>query len=242
MSAGNVHVLFPFLSVWTMLQRSMSAVFRWGKYRKVFPTARLQSNTEHTLAFMATATTLIPRLKHFYPRLDGELLLTAILWHDSGEGVLKQDIAYADKSSLQDVREYLAFDHSISDLSPTEVYCLRRAFLLQQVEKSWEGFPPEAVVILNDLRATRRMESRIFRGLEYADYIFFTMEQAEALRDPTMLIWTLRNCATKLDEVSENCYGLRQLVWTQEHSRWAAELLVEYAHIPTEDVLVAQAG
>lgn len=35
--ANHLGELFPLLDAWTILQKPMSEVIRWGKYREVFP-------------------------------------------------------------------------------------------------------------------------------------------------------------------------------------------------------------
>lgn len=235
---GFQNPLFPQLRQWISLQEGMTAVIRWGKYRKVYPKVRRQTNAEHTLAILWSALVLLPLIKQRHPNFDGELFLAAVLCHDFGEGVRKLDVDLKDKTSQQDVDEYLAYAGFIKELDPASKAYALRAFLLQQVEKNWEGFPPEAIEVLKELKATRPLESKFIRGLEYYDYACSAMAHPA---EHAMLIWVLRNGAAKLNQLADDEPSFRQIVWTLDHSRWAEDLLQEYEFLITEDDAVEEA-
>lgn len=231
--------LFPHLQTWVALQKGMTDVTRWGKYRQVYPGARRQTNNEHVTSFTWHGILFLPRIKARHPSFDGELFLASLSSHDHGEAIEKMDVAYSDKTTAQDVREYNAFMSCLANLPKESAVYAERAFLLQQVEKSWEGFPNGAVRVLEELKKEHLVEARFFQGIERYDYLSYAMEHPA---EHGMLIWVLRNNALKLDNLAKIEPGFGEIVWTPAHSRWAEDILQKYEYFITEDEAMAEAA
>ena len=194
------------LDVWRSGQIGLSQVPRWGKYVERDQGARPQNSLQHPYALVLLGKILLERLRR-HVELDGELVMTALLVHDHGEGEIGHDTLYIDKTVGGDVQEYLAFVRRYRQLDYDVFEVFRRAFLLQFVLKRPEAFPFEAREIMRVLRRDRYKEALAFEAIEYWDYVLYALEQYCERSNARILVQVLRNIAPHLDRLAGQLPG-----------------------------------
>ncbi|MFZ1720722.1 MAG: hypothetical protein WAU28_05285 [Candidatus Moraniibacteriota bacterium] len=148
--------------------------------------------------------------------LDESLLLTALLIHDHGEGEIKKDTLYIDKTVEGDVNEYIAFQKRYSSLDAGLYRDFERAFLLQFSLKNSTAFPESARSIMNNLAVQNRNECLVFDIIERLDYILYAFEQYVDRGNVKILVQTLRHQMSHLDRLSVDVTGFGEVIWTQD--------------------------
>src|SRR3989338_2259237 len=108
--------LEPIIEVWKNVQINLPEVIRWKKYTEKWG-GRKQNSLQHTESIVLLGITVLEKLKS-YVKLDNSLLISALAVHDIGEGEIKRDTAYVDKSQAGDLEEYLAFRKRHEPLGP----------------------------------------------------------------------------------------------------------------------------
>ena len=203
------------LDVWKSGQEGLPLVPRWSKYVGKEQGVRAQDSLKHSYSLTVLGAIFLERLRPFQP-LDGELLLTALLLHDHGEGEIGRDTLYLDKTAEGDLAEYQAFRKRYETLGAAEFAVFHRAFLLQFAAKDPPGFPEDAVRAMAALRSGRMPEALAFDALERWDYVLYALEQYFERGNEKILVQVLRNQVAKLDRLCVELHGLRQAVWTDE--------------------------
>ncbi len=207
------------LDVWHAGQVGLPEVVRWKKYLEKGGGVRRQDSLQHSFSITLLARMLIEKLRP-HVALDGELLLTASLVHDFGEGEIRKDTLFIDKNAEGDLREYSAFAARFMQL-PNELFepfC--RAFLLQFALKNPENFPPAARTIMRALAQEKRMEALAFEALEYWDYLLYALEQYRTHGNAKILAQTLRNVISPLRKLAVLLPGFSAEVFTEEVDDW----------------------
>lgn len=202
------------LDVWKSGQEGLPLVPRWSKYVGKDQGVREQDSLKHSYSLTVLGTIFLERMRDCQP-LDGELLLSALLIHDHGEGEVGRDTLYLDKTAEGDLAEYLAFRKRYEPLGP-DFRAFHRAFLLQFAAKDPPGFPDDAKRVMADLRSGRMPEALAFDALERWDYVLYALEQYFERGNEKILVQVLRNQVPKLDRLCGELHGLRQVVWTDE--------------------------
>jgi len=164
-------VLQELLPTWLEPQEELLAVVRWSRWENKGEVRR-QNTLQHTHSILFLAATVLPRLVEYGAVKDQALILSALLVHDHGEGILKRDVLYDNKTIGGDVDEYKAFVRRNERLPTKSWNALHRAFLLQFAHKDPEdilAFPLEAQVILEGLEEDHAGDALIFSALEHLD-------------------------------------------------------------------------
>lgn len=225
------------IDVWRSGQIGLPEVRRWAKYAKPGPDGsdhggvRPQDSLQHSYSI-----TLLGSIVLHYVRLstnrkiDGELLLKALLLHDHGEGELGLDTLYVDKNVEGDVREYVAFVKRFNSLDPNLFHDLHTAFLLQFATRDLSAFPEEAHPIMLHLRETRPLEILLFDAVERWDYILYAVEQLRDNNNRCIVVQVLRNQMPHMDQLADSIPGLREYIWTDAIRKECTTLLEEHAH------------
>lgn len=203
------------LDVWKSGQEGLPTVPRWSKYIGRDQGVREQDSLKHSYSLTVLGLIFLERMKRYQP-LDGEMLLTALLLHDHGEGEIGHDTLYLDKTAEGDLAEYQAFRKRYEALGPAEFEAFHRAFLLQFAIKDPPGFPVDAKKVMATLRIGRRPEALAFDALERWDYILYALEQYVERGNQKILVQVLRNQVPKLDRLCSDLHGLREAVWTDD--------------------------
>lgn len=218
--SGWLHVL----DVWGAGQISLPAVVRWGKYIERDGGARRQDSLQHSFSITLLARMLIEKLRP-HVVLDGELLMTAALVHDLGEGEIGQDTLYIDKDVGGDLREYNAFMSRFMQLSNELLGEFVRAFLLQFALKNPENFPPAARKVMEELAREKRMEALAFEALERWDYVLYALEQYLKRGNAQILVQTLRHQIPHLRELAVLLPGFGTEVFTESVYDWCLQFM-----------------
>lgn len=215
------------VDVWHSGQVLLPGVLRWSKYVERAEGARRQDSLQHSFSLTLLAKILIERLRP-HVTLDSELLLTAALVHDMGEGEIGQDTLYIDKSVERDLREYQAFVSRFTQLPNAELEAFCRAFLLQFALKSPKGFPPAACAIMDELARTRRTEALAFEALERWDYVLYALEQYRERENAMILVQTLRHQIPHLRALAIELPGFGTAIFNEGVYDWCLRFLKEY--------------
>jgi hypothetical protein len=208
-----IHAWRGTLDIWKSGQEGLPTVQRWSKYVGKEQGVRAQDSLKHSYSLTVLGLIFLERMKHYQP-LDGEMLLSALLLHDHGEGEIGRDTLYVDKTAEGDLAEYQAFRKRFESLDQAEFDSFHRAFLLQFAAKDPPGFPDDAKKVMAALRIGRLPEVLAFEALERWDYVLYALEQYIERGNVKILVQVLRNQAYKLDRLCSDLYGLRQTVWT----------------------------
>jgi hypothetical protein len=213
--------LIPLIEAWQTPQTGLASVARWAKYRKGEPGVRHQDSLQHSFSIVLLGMMVLAQLRKHGNNLTEELILKALAVHDIGEGEIQRDTHYIDKNPDGDIAEYLAFRERYVKLDPVVFNELHRAFLLQFASKTpWDGFPPDARVILNNIRQYFHMEILTFEAIERWDYVLYAFEQYHERQNAKILVQVLRNQMRHLDLLAQLIPGFREADWTYELEQW----------------------
>lgn len=203
------------MDVWKSGQISLPQVIRWSKYSNNNDEggARVQDSLQHSYSLTILGKIVIYKLRE-YAVINESLLLTALLVHDHGEGEIKKDTLYIDKTVEGDVDEYIAFQKRYKALDSELYQEFERAFLLQFSLKNSTAFPESARSIMSNLAVQNRNECLIFDIIERLDYILYAFEQYVDRGNVKILVQTLRHQMSHLDRLSLDVTGLGEVIWT----------------------------
>ncbi|PKM88565.1 hypothetical protein CVU83_01515 [Candidatus Falkowbacteria bacterium HGW-Falkowbacteria-2] len=203
--------------VWLAAQTILCGVVRWSKYENTF--IRRQDDLQHSYSASILAKIFVEKLNpYFFPALDKELIISAFLVHDHGEGELKRDICYGSKPANCDLEEYQAFVKRYSQLGPAVFPSFERAYLLQYALEYKPDFPESAKAIMRDLAVDNGYEALCFTAIEIWDYLLYALEQDAAKTHNVILEEVLRNQVPRLDELAAKLPGFAKEIWTKEIS------------------------
>ncbi|MDD4819102.1 MAG: hypothetical protein PHH27_02910 [Candidatus Colwellbacteria bacterium] len=214
----NMEKLWPGVSdIMLTAQIIFLGVYRWSRLGKG---VRRQNVLQHSYSITILARIIIEKLS-YYLELDKDLLLTAFLVHDHGEGELKRDVCAGDKNKAgndDDLREYFAFVKCYEKLEPKMFQVFHRAFLLQFCLKDHTGFPREAVKIMESLEFESHFDALTFRAIELVEYLLYAMEQDKKGNRPDLLAEIYEQCLPEIEEISGKLPGFESEIWTAEVS------------------------
>lgn len=221
---------------WLKAQTSLDHL-RWSQYQnKLDPAPKLPDGIqpvsgdgviegrrtnclEHSFSMVMLGMMVAPRIELFLHRpLDKALLYTCLQSHDLGEGAMKSDVLFQNKTKKRDADEYLAFCEDYKELNPLILQEYKRAFLLQFTLSDTSAFPEDAQEIMAGLEKTHYYEAQLFTGLEHWDYLLYAMEQYQAPERHLLipLVRVIFLSTPYLDEVADKLPGFREVIWTDE--------------------------
>jgi 5'-deoxynucleotidase YfbR-like HD superfamily hydrolase len=214
----NMEKLWPGVSdIVLTAQIIFKGVYRWSRLGKG---VRQQDVLQHSYSITILARIITEKLS-YYLNLDKDLINTAFLVHDHGEGELKRDICSGDKNKKgndDDLREYFAFVKRYGKLEPEIFHVFHRAFLLQFCLKDHNGFPEEAIEIMEGLALTSQYEALTFRAVELMEYVLYSMEQDKKGNRPGLLLEVYDRNFPELEEIMKELPGFSEEIWTEEVS------------------------
>jgi 5'-deoxynucleotidase YfbR-like HD superfamily hydrolase len=214
----NMEKLWPGISdIVLTTQIIFKGVYRWSRLGKG---VRRQDVLQHSYSITILARIIVEKLS-YYLDLDKDLITTAFLVHDHGEGELKRDICQGNKNKNgndDDLREYFAFIKRYEQLEPEVFHVFHRAFLLQFCVKDYDGFPEEAVEIMDELILTNYFEALTFRAVELMEYLLYVMEQDKKGNRPGLLLEIHDSNFPELEGIMKNLPGFYEEIWTEEVS------------------------
>jgi hypothetical protein len=208
--------------VWLTAQTIFPGIYRWKKYKKCG--IRPQDDLQHSYSVSVLAKIFVEMIGPYNPGLDKELIISAFLVHDHGEGELKRDNCFDFKKSNDDVAEYLAFVKRYQQLGPKIFPNIKRAYLLQHALNERPDFPMEAQVILKDLRKNNFREVLSFRAIEIWDYLLYPLEQNKNQSRPKILIEVARNQTLRMEELAKHLPGFKEQIWTEKVAKLYYEI------------------
>jgi hypothetical protein len=213
------------LDFWKRGQEKLPLVVRWSKYLDEPPGVRRQDTLQHTYAMLELTDMFVTRLRR-YIKLDGLLLMRAVMLHDAGEGELGADTLYQDKTMQGDVHEYLAFAESLKSLEPDIAAEFNLAFLLQFALKGdFSAFPPAAQTELETLANANYFEALAFEAIERWDYVLYALEQYLDKKNERIFVQVLRNQTPHLNRLALDLPGFGVEVWKTATRQWCEEFL-----------------
>ncbi len=216
------------LNIWTDGQINMQKVTRWGIFqgKENFP-IREQNDLQHLHGISMLARVLARGIKQYSKaeNFDALLLLSAVLIHEEGEGLIHHDTCFPMKSEAKDLEEWSAFSASITGLPEDLQYLEQEAFLLQFAMKDYQSFPDNAQRIMANLRANKSHECHAFACLECFDYLLYVLEQKMQFDNDLIFIQVVRGQFAEMDRLSTCFPYFRNLFWTKETRLWFAEEL-----------------
>lgn len=221
--------LIRVIDVWKSGQVLLPEVIRWSKYVNAEDSkVRKQNSLQHSHSISVFATIFLTKTRS-YLILDEELVKDAVHNHDHGEGELKFDTLYIDKTEQGDLDEYLAFAKRFSNLEDQDLFFeFQRPFLLQFALKNPEIFPEDARKIMSELAFYREKECKAFDAIERLDYLLFAFEQYNEVGDEVILVQTLRGQIPHLNNLADNGgIALDQTFWTPEFRAWCENFVAE---------------
>lgn len=229
MNNGIPTALVPLIEAWKTPQVGLDEVPRWKKYRKgKGEGVRRQNSLQHSLSITILVAIMRARLRIYLPFLDWLLVATAVAIHDVGEGIIKKDTHYIDKTVEGDLAEYLAFRRHYEPLGDKVFTPLHRAFLLQFARKNPEIFPDDARQIMADLAGEHLMEAFMFDAIERWDYALYALEQYHERGNEKILVQVLRNNNPAIQELKRCLPGFREEIWTRELDLWTNDFLLAH--------------
>lgn len=217
------------LCVWLSGQVALPQVARWSKYHKENgqTKARCQNSLQHSYSIAVLGKIVCHKIRE-HVLLDENLLQTALLIHDHGEGEILRDTHYIDKNEDGDKEEYLAFVECYSMLPKNLFEEFHGAFLLQFALKNPLNFPEEARSLMTFLAIKCKSECLAFDAVERWDYVLYALEQFLALGNAKILVQTMRHQAPHLDRLAKELPGFGEKVWTESARSWFGEFLARY--------------
>lgn len=195
--------------VWVSSQLGLPAVTRWSKYVDAGRT-RKQDSLQYSYGVAVLRKIFVERMRP-YPKLGGELIVTALLLHDHGEGELGRDTLSVDKTDRGDLDEHFAFRKRLGPERLEAFGALHAARLLQFVSRSRDGLPEDARRVVDAPAAAKRWEAQAFDALERWGFLLFAPEQYLERGNEVILTRVLRNRAPKLDRRAREPYGFREV-------------------------------
>lgn len=200
--------------IWLTTQIIFQGVYRWDKYKETG--IRPQDDLQHSYSGAILAKIFMLKIDSYNLNLNKDLVMTAFLIHDHGEGELKRDVCWDFKEASDDVKEYYAFTKRYSQLGEEIFAALERAYLLQYALKERPDFPQRAQVILSDLAKNNYYEALTFSAIEIWDYLLYALEQNQVKPNPIILFEVTRNQLPRMNALAEKLPGLKQEIWTEE--------------------------
>lgn len=225
MNNGIPTTIVPLIEAWKTPQVGLDEVPRWKKYIDKGEGVRRQNSLQHSLSITILVAIMRARLRIYLPFLDWLLVTTAVAIHDVGEGIIKKDTHYIDKTLEGDLAEYLAFRRHYEPLGNGVFSPLHRAFLLQFARKNPEIFPDDARQIMGDLAREHLMEAFMFDAIERWDYLLYAFEQYHERGNKKILVQVLRNNIAAIQDISRNLEGFSTEIWTPELDLWTKNFL-----------------
>jgi hypothetical protein len=217
--------LVPLLEAWKTPQVGLDEVSRWSKYIDKDQGVRRQNSLQHSLSITILVPMMKARMRLDQPFLDWLLVMTALSVHDVGEGIIKKDTHYIDKTVEGDLAEYRAFRQRYEPLGDTLFDPLHRAFLLQFARKNPEIFPEDARQIMAGLAKDCFLEALMFDAIERWDYTLYALEQYHERGNEKVLVQVLRNNIAAIDYLIKNLLGFGANIWTREFDLWVKDFL-----------------
>ncbi len=209
--------------VWLTAQTILTDVYRWSRYQQ--DPIRLQNDLQHSYSVTILAKMVIEMISPYNPGLDKELILSAFLVHDHGEGELKRDIPYGYKTDDEDVKEYLAFKARYGQLNANVFSGFEKAYLLQYCLKDRNDFPEEAIAVMSELKKYKHIEALAFSAIENWDYLLYAMEQDRENRSSIILKRVTGNHLKQFEDFAQKLPGFRETIWTEKIAGNFAALL-----------------
>lgn len=225
------------LDVWTSGQVQLAEVIRWKKnYLDKGIPVRRQSTLAHTYGLAILGSVALRLLKPvFRVPYDYQLLMTAFLVHDHGEGELHKDEPATDKMDEDDLAEYMAFIARYQQLPSAVFVEFERAFLLQFAIRNPVNFAEHARAVMNRLARFNRAECILFEAIEHWDYLLFGMEQYFQ-RGITENLWKMIYWSTSVfDSAGAEIGGWNEYFWTPEVRMWCMEFKLKYYSLYAEE-------
>lgn len=220
------------LDAWGSGQLGLPAVMRWSKNAGA-GRARKQDSLQRSYGIAMLGKIFLERMRP-YLKLDGELIVTALLLHDPGEEELGRDALDVDKTDQGGLDEYFAFRTRFEPLGPDVFDALHAAYLLQFVFKGREGLPEDARHIVDALAVAKRWEAQALDALERWDLVLFALEQYRELGDEVGLTRVLRDQTPKLERYARDLHGFREVVWTDGIAAACRSFVEAHQDIETE--------
>ncbi len=227
MNNGVPAVLLPHLDAWLTPQVGLDEVPRWKKYIDKDQGVRLQNSLQHSLSITILGSMMMARLRP-YGNIDSGFVVISLALHDVGEGILKKDTLYIDKTAEQDLNEYLAFRRHYEPLGNPVFPVLNEAFLLQFARKSPDIFPEDARQVMTHLAKYYLPEALMFDAVERWDYVLYAIEQYHKRGNEKILVQVLRTQAPLLDQLAKEISGFGEEIWTQEIGSWARAFVIAH--------------
>lgn len=195
-------------------QLILQKVWRWKSYKEV----RRQNDLQHSYSITILAKIVIEKLNKYFVgfHFDKDIIITAFLVHDHGEGELKRDIQYGKKMAGDDLDEYYSFVERYRRLSEEVYNSFHYAYLLQYCIEGREEFPAEAREIMVWLKEKRYPEALIFEAVEVFEYILFALEQDKKGNNKQILRDVCKNQLTRMERLSRDLPGFKEEIWTEE--------------------------
>jgi hypothetical protein len=157
--------------------RSLKRSVRWQAYAdlKIYP----QDAYSHIFGLTFLAFELLNKMNgSVKPPIDKELIMKICMTHNISLGLGLSDLAYADKNITRDLEEYFCYQEFIAKLyDPEEKILVEKIYLLQFCLGEIDQFPPEAQIIMQELKKEYWQEALLFRFLEEFDYLLYAEEQ-----------------------------------------------------------------
>ncbi|MFA6354763.1 MAG: hypothetical protein WCX12_03725 [Candidatus Paceibacterota bacterium] len=222
--------LAPFQQItesWLSIQTRLSSVIRWDKYIEGDGGVRIQNSCQHSLSISLLGIQMMTQISP-YAIFDRNLVLSALIIHDFGEGEMGRDTVFIDKSGVGDLEEYSAFLKVFSKLPPDQFYFFHRAFLLQFALDVPKIFPHDAKEIMKELARNERVEALVFRAVEIWDYLLYAFEQYTERGNVRILVQTLRHQIRRLDYLARSLPGFRKEIWKKEIRDWCVRFVDSY--------------
>lgn len=214
----NVEALWPGISdIVLTAQIIFKGVYRWSRLGKG---VRRQDVLQHSYSITILSRIISEKLS-YHIGLDKDLITTAFLVHDHGEGELKRDICQGNKNKNgndDDLCEYLAFIKRYEKLEPEVFYIFHRAFLLQFCLKDHKDFPQYAIDTMEELAVVNYFEALTFRAIELFEYLLYAMEQDKKGNRPGLLLEVYDSNFSELEEIMKKLPGFSEEIWTEEVS------------------------
>jgi 5'-deoxynucleotidase YfbR-like HD superfamily hydrolase len=195
-------------------QLILQKVWRWKSFKNV----RRQNDLQHSYSITILAKIVVEKLNKYFDGFcfDKDIIITAFLVHDHGEGELKRDIQYGKKKESDDLDEYYSFVERYRQLNEEVFSSFHYAYLLQYCVEGREEFPAEAREIMVWLKEKRYPEALIFEAVEIFEYILFALEQDKKGNNKEIFQSVCKNQLTRIERLVRDLPGFREEIWTDE--------------------------
>ncbi len=195
-------------------QLILQKVWRWKSYEGV----RRQNDLQHSYSITILAKILVEKLNKYFDGFcfDKDIIITAFLVHDHGEGELKRDIQYGKKKNCDDLDEYYSFVERYKQLGEEVFSSFHYAYLLQYCIEGRKEFPVEAQKIMAWLKENKYPEALIFEAVEVFEYILFALEQDKKGNNKEILLDVCKNQLPRMEKLARDLPGFKEEIWTEE--------------------------